>query len=371
MIRSSIEKLEVSTEGARRVGSAHRSLEEDGFALLAAVLALVAITGLAAAGFLLASTEYRITQNHRSSVYAFYAADEGLSDVLGGQGVPQATSTFTYAGGREATVTSEALLELESGIRLYGIASNGRHETPLTGSARNLGSVALFTPFPLNVPGALTAPNGLLKNGADGTVTGYDVSPPGSCPGAGDAVAGVAVPPNGYTQNGNPSVPTGDPPIDDSQPAPQIVESTGIDWGGLVSEDKVVPDYVVPGDEWPDFTSLPADEWPVIHVTAATMEVQPIHSGRGVIVFDGDAELNGEFQWDGILLIGGQLISDGNQTVDGAVFTGMNRAFGVNVPASDLGNGEKSFRFHHCNVEEAKRAMGWLAPKPGTWFEKI
>lgn len=348
-----------------------RPRDQGGFALLAAVLALVAVTGLAAAGFLLANTEYRINQNHRSSVYAFYAADEGMSDVMGEQGVPRSTSTFTYGGGRAATVTSELLLELDSGIRLYEIASNGRHQTPLTGSMRDLGSVALFTPFPLNVPGAFTAPNGLLKNGSDGTVTGYDVSPFGSCPGTGKAVAGVAVPPSGYVQNGKPEVPQGDPPIDDSQPASQIVKSTGIDWNGLVSEDKVTPDYVVPGDAWPDFSTLPADEWPVIHVTSSDIELHPTHSGRGVIIFDGDVNLNGGFQWDGILLIGGQLTSDGEQTVDGAVFTGLNRAFGVNVPASDLGNGAKHVRFHHCNVEAAKRAMGWLAPNPGTWFEKI
>lgn len=365
MIRSSAEK-------PRRDGFGPHSLEEDGFALLVAILALVGITGLAAAGFLLAGTDYRITQNHRSSVYAFYAADEGMADVMGGQGVPRPVSTYTYAGGREATVTSNAVLKLASGITLYEIAANGRHEAPMAGSARNLGSVALFTPFPLNVPGALTSPNGLLKQGADGVITGYDQSSPGSCPGTGEDVAGVVVPPNGYQQNGKPDVPTGDPEgIDESQPAPKIIEATEIDWGGLVSEDKVTPDYVVPGDAWPDFSALSGDEWPVIHVKGASQEVQPIHSGRGVIIFDGDAVLKGEFKWDGILLIGGQLISSGNQTVDGAVFTGLNLAFGINVPESDLGSGEKIFRFHHCNVEAAKRAMGWLAPKPGTWFETM
>jgi len=348
----------------------HRLDDHSGFALVAVLLVLVGFTVMATAGFLQSNTESSISANHFASVHAFYAADEGLSEVLGRNGIPPDSVFMQLPNFRTTTVVSEKLLDLGSGRNLYRVRAIGRRLDGRGEAIREVSTLSVFVPYPLEINAALTSPSGLLKTGADGTVSGFDASPTGSCPGAGTVnVAGVAVPPGGYTQKGKPEVPTGTPGIEDSKTGDQLVSESIIDWPGLVSESAFQPDYVIPGDSWPDISSLPSDEWPLIHVTSDFESMQPTKSGRGVIIFDHDVKLEGSFTWEGILLIGGVLTSSGDNTVNGAVFTGLNRVFGEPVPASDLGNGEKTFQYHYCNIQAAKNALGWQAVMPGSWSE--
>jgi hypothetical protein len=345
--------------------------DSSGFALIVVLLVLVGLTGIATAGFLQSSTDYSLSANHFASVHAFYAADEGLSEAMGRNGIPQDSLFMQLPNFRTTTVVSEKLLDLGSGRNIYRVRAVGRRVDGRGEAIREVSALSVFVPYPLEVNAALTSPSGLLKTGSDGTVSGFDASAPGSCPGAGATdVAGVAVPPGGYTQTGKPEVPTGDPGVEDSKTGDQLVAESIIDWAGLVSESAFQPDYVIPGDSWPDFSSLGSDEWPLIHVTSDFESLQPTQSGRGVIIFDHDVKLEGSFSWDGILLIGGVLTSSGNNTVNGSVFTGLNRVFGEPIPPSDLGNGEKTFQYHYCNVQAAKNALGWMATMPGTWSEE-
>lgn len=349
-----------------------------GFALIYALLALILLGGLAAAGLLVAATDYRLSRNHQASVSTFYTTDGARNDFLAVQGVPQPSATYVQ-GHDSVSVTSRALAHLPDGHSVYLVTADGLDRDPAEGgAARRTSGVAVFFPFPMTVPGAFTAVNGLVKEGASGIIDGNDEAPPGACPfglgeGASSAVAGVAVPPGGYEQHGGKQpVPTGDPPIDDSRTTPDLLDYTGIDWEGLVTESKVVPDARVPGDAWPDFASLPADEWPVIHVTADAFDLTPTHSGRGALILDGDVELQGDFEWDGIILVGGRLTTNGFQEISGTVITGLNRIFpGKNPQASEIGNGTKAFRYNSCDVEAALRGMGWLTEKPATWREII
>lgn len=353
-----------------------RRAGEEGFALTVALLALVGLTALATAGFLVADADLKVTQNHRSSVEAFYAAHAAQSEFLALNGIPEPQIDYEYDDA-DATVRSTPLLELPNGLRLYRVSAAATLSDPRGGAAaRRVNEVAMYTPYPLKVTGAFTALNGLKKNGQAGTIEGYDAAPSGPCAaGYGNGgevdVAGVAVPPGGYTQNGGTSVPTGDPPIHEAESSEALSDSTGIEWSGLVSEDMVQPHYRIPEDAWPDFSTLPADEWPVIHVTSSYFELTPSHTGQGTIILDGDFALNGNFQWKGLILAGGRLVSDGQQKIDGAVFSGLNQQLGHVVGESDVGNGNKIFRYQSCNVRAAAQAMGWLTTKRGSWYETI
>ena len=195
---------------------------ETGFALIYALLALIILTGLATAGFVLATTDYRISSNHRASVITFYSADAGQQHFLATQGVPEPTMSYSY-GDDAVTVTSQRLLNLPGGESLYFVRADGLDQKPYDGGARRkMSTVSVFFPFPMTAPGAFTAVNGLIKNGASGTIDGNDFSLPGQCPygigfGNGPAVAGVTVPPKGYVQmGGGPKVvPKGEPPVED------------------------------------------------------------------------------------------------------------------------------------------------------------
>jgi len=118
-------------------------------------------------------------------------------------------------------------------------------------------------------------------------------------------------------------------------------------------------DVVIPGSTWPSFAS--ADYWPVIYVDQATSWNLP-GSGRGMLIVRNDMAIGGSIQWDGIILVGGALISNGNNTVNGALVTGLNVLLGQAVPPSNIGNGTKTYRYDSCNVENAMQKFNGLAP---------
>jgi hypothetical protein len=81
--------------------------------------------------------------------------------------------------------------------------------------------------------------------------------------------------------------------------------------------------------------------------------------------------MNGDFSWNGLVLVGGYLTSNGFQTVEGATITGLNELLGESTPSSDLGNGNKAFRYQSCYLTMASRAaFGGLSEVPGSWFER-
>lgn len=362
---------------SRPAGTNGPAGSQQGFALVAAILALVALTALATAGFLVSNTEFDVGTSHRSSVDAFYVADAGQNEFLARNGVPADSETYTY-GADTADIRTRKLVDLADGMSVFHVTTRSVHPELLgSHSVRRTGAVAVYTPFPMKTLGAFVAANGLVKQGVSGTIDGNDAATPGPCPyGVGNGnqptVAGVAVPEGGYVQHGNNKklVPEGDPPVLEMDDALELLQETEIDWAGLVTEDKVEPDYRIPGDAWPDFSTMSPDEWPVIHITEPHFELRPVHSGWGAIILDHDVSIQGNFVWDGLILAGGRLVSDGNQTIMGTMYTGMNRLLGeTGLVDSEVGNGAKTFRYHSCNVEAAARSMGWLAAVPGTWYE--
>ena len=60
--------------------------------------------------------------------------------------------------------------------------------------------------------------------------------------------------------------------------------------------------------------------------------------------------ISGNRTWDGILLVGGNLTSNGNNTVQGATITGLNVMLGMVVPGAAVGNGNKNYQYNSCNV---------------------
>lgn len=347
--------------------------DEGGFALIVVLLCLVGLTALATAGFLGSGSEHRISQNHRATVAAFYAADAGLQTYLAThRGIPEPTpEVYTLPEGT-AEITSIPLNRPSESQTMYLITSRGVHATSEGNRAeRSLNVVVLTTPFELEVPGALSSGVGIRKNGDAGELNGFDEATSSQCPvgGQGDK-PGVAVPPGGYEQSGGTPVPEGDPPIHEED-AQTLMENTGVPWEGLLDGSVLEPDYTIPPDTWPDFSTLPADEWPVIFVDKDYHELGPDDAGQGTLIVRGDLTMNGSFKWNGLVLVGGAIISDGNQTVKGGTITGLNVLLDDDPGHTDLGNGTKSFRYHSCHVWTALQHLGSLSAQPGSWFERI
>jgi Tfp pilus assembly protein PilX len=337
------------------------------------LVALVGLTALAAAGMVITETELRASQNQEAGTTAFYVADAGLQQYLGTKVEATSTDTFTYASG-SAIVEGEKVLDLPNDRVLYRIRSTSTYTPPEGGTAsRTVSRLALYSAGTVTATASFASGSGLLKNGGTGTISGVDQASSGdpSCPNSPAAtVAGVAVPPAGYVQNGGTLVPDGLPAVYEAPTSLELLQSTGVPWNKIVNEGLVAPDYTVPPDSWPDFGTLPADEWPVIYVKN-TITVTPDQSGRGTLIVRNNLVMDGSFEWDGLLLVGGYVTSNGYQTVSGATITGLNELLGETTPSSDLGNGNKKFLYHSCNLTMAsKAAFGGLAEVPGSWFER-
>ena len=349
---------------------------EDGFALILVLFVLVGLTAMATAGFLATDSEYQVSENHSSNVHALNAANSGLYDYLGNTTTGVDTVTYSYTNA-SVTVFGEQYLDLGNNRELLRVTANAEYISPVGDTAtRTLHTLAVHavTDGSFNVTAAFASGTGINKNGGSGTISGYDASSAGDCPGAGtNDVAGVAVPPGGYVQSGGTPVPVGNPDVDDSQPGLAQLLATGIDWDAMINGTGLQPDYTVPPDSWPNFGSLPTTEWPVIYVTDAEYNIGASYDGRGVIVARHDVRMDGSFEWDGIMLVGGRIISNGYQQIRGATVTGLNLLLGEAVLANDIGNGNKTFQYNSCNVLDATSALGveFVAEQPASLSEQI
>jgi hypothetical protein len=332
------------------------------------LLVLIGVTALASAGFILSDSDYRVSQNHRSSVHAFLSANGGLYEYVGVRKHADSTITYTYTTG-QATVEGEQLLELGNDLTLHRITSESQYRAPEGGvSSRTVSAAVLHWTGEIENPAAILSLTALHKNGGSGTITGGDQAGPGDCDFApADSVAGVAVPSGGYDQDGGAMVPTGDPDTL-ALPLPDLMDLIGFDWEAIVNDDLLVPDYTIGPDSWP---SIGAGEWPLIQVKG-DVTVSPSMSGQGALIVEGSLTMNGSWDWDGIVLVGDNFTTNGNNTLDGAILAGLNTILGQSPPDSDLGNGTKNFRFHSCNVLQASQAaFGGLFEIPGTWSESM
>lgn len=345
---------------------------ERGATLFVVLITLVGLTILGSAGLVLSKTGIEHSENVEAGMEAFYAADEGLLRYAGDPSSTGAAAATYTIGQANVMVTPTQVADMGPRRAMYRLRSVATHtDSDGRTTSRAVSAMAIYSEGDIKVKGAFTSGTGILKNGGSGEINGNDQAPGGdpACPDSpGDAVAGVAVPTAGYTQDGGTSVPQGDPDIGEYTQA-ELMEEIGIDWAGVIDDGLQAADYLVPPDSWPNFGSLPADEWPVIMVDANHV-VDAGDSGRGTLIVTGNLEMNGTFAWDGILLVGGYVTSNGYQTIRGATVTSLNTTLGDVVPSSDIGNGNKKFLYDSCMVKQAsKAAFGGLALVPGSWTE--
>jgi hypothetical protein len=88
-----------------------------------------------------------------------------------------------------------------------------------------------------------------------------------------------------------------------------------------------------------------------------------------VLVVRRDLELAGAFTWDGVILVGGRLVSSGESRINGAMITGLNAKLGEPVLTSDLGNGEKYIQYNSCFVNNALDRFGTLNVMRNAWVD--
>lgn len=340
-----------------------------GSAIVAALVAIVVLSAAAAAAFQMIGAERRALSDEAAANDAYALARSALDlfvadpdSVLTTFNAPNTvgpdSALYTFGTGHAWVLVERVRPSVSGSMAVYLIRSRAVRtafrgaNTP--SAERIVAQYATWQTGSMQVLSAWTSLTGLRKNGGSGTISGVD-----AC-GVAPAVGGVAVPTNpGYTQNGGSSVPDGSPDIVDMGTQANANATIEIDWAGIVAGTALTPDIVIPGGSWPSFSN--ANYWPVIYVDQAGTYSLP-GPGRGTLIVKNDLTISGSRQWEGIILVGGTLTSNGNNTVEGAVVTGLNVLLGQTVPASDVGNGNKTYRYDSCNVANAAARFGGLSP---------
>lgn len=375
-------------------------------AILPLTILMLAIMGVAVAiTHARLSSERRTTADAQAQVQAFAVAQSGLSRYLstlnaGGVkpgwpfplGAPTTVEvTYNDLPGGTATVSLTMVRDTTTAVdqlpAVYAVTSRGVNTTARRFGAsapaaeRSVATYALWTPAPMEVAAAVTSLGGMDKSGGSGALSGVD-----AC-GVSPAVAGVAVTTGsgvaGVDENGDPVAatsytgPTG--PIDGNPDntvvslgtpgaAGTAVDEVDIDWAGISAwpGTTLPPDYLLP--TWP--TPAQMADWPVVRVNnnGGPEFVLPAN-GKGILIVTGDLRLNGNTaSWDGLILAGGRIRSNGDNTASGAVIAGLNVKLGQTVLPSDM-NGTKQYRYNSCNLKRALGQVGSIQRVRNGWVD--
>jgi hypothetical protein len=142
-----------------------------------------------------------------------------------------------------------------------------------------------------------------------------------------------------------------------------------LDWNGISSGTAFTPTITIPPGSWPSFTD--PNYYPVIFIKNGTSGNYPLPSqGRGTLIVQGGFTVSGSIGWDGVILVGGKMTSNGGSTINGAVLSGLNMLLSVPVdPAEADANGTKDYHYNSCSVAKAMATLGSFAPLSNTWVD--
>jgi hypothetical protein len=339
-----------------------------GIIVLAVMSVAVAIT------YARISAERFSAADIQAQLGAFGVAQSGLNRYFSAIAAkPAASVSVNYVDLPNGTAQVEVRMLRESTTTLlpavYVVTSRGNYTAAkrynsLTPSAeRTVATYALWTPAPFDLNGAFTSLSGIDKNGTSGALSGIDncTATGGNAP----AIPGVAVPTGTYTGpaspiDGNPdNVPH---EMGTGGPGGAAKDSVGIDWPAIIAGTKLPPDFTFPA--WP--TAAQFNNWPVTKVVG---NLNLPSDGKGILIVTGDMILNGSQRWDGLVLVGGTISSNGNNTIAGAIITGLNVKLGVAVPVQAIANGNKDFLYDSCNLARALGHVGYLQRVRNGWTD--
>ena len=361
-------------------------------AILPLTILMLAIMAVAVAiTYARLSSERRTTADAQAQEAAFAVAQSGLGRFMSTLATGTKPSwanpmdiTYNDLPGGTAVVSLRMVRDTTTATNqlpaVYAITSRGVSTTSKQFGAaappaeRTVATYGLWTPTPLELLGAMTSLSGINKNGGSGNLSGYD-----AC-GAAPAIHGVAVPNGGYSGppgpiQGNPE----DTPYQMGTPGINgtAKDSVDIDWAGITAwpNTSMFPDYrrTAANPIWP--TSTQFNQWPIVRVdnVGATDFTLPATCTtgvcRGILIVTGNIVLSGEVTWDGLILVGGTLRSNGNNTVKGATVAGLNVKLGMTVPASDLANGNKTYQYDSCALKRALGQFGSIQRVRNGWID--
>lgn len=379
--------------------------DSNGFALLVALVSLVALTAMATGGLWMSSSDFRSTDAYSESQRAFYVAEAALQEFVGTYANnPPSSVTYdaTFGPGESATVEAVALA---SDPQVYNVEATSQiTENGEVVSSRTVGATVKVDMSTMPPPtSAMLNLNGLQVNGAPSqTISGLANNSSGStCPAAGNSVNGVEVPTDGYSENGGGggngvgngngnngngnspgegcveyTAPTGSPDCVNEMSTEDLKDRVDIDWSAFKDGEAFVPDHTVSADgsDWPGSSAEEPTSIVVEGGSGSEFTLPKSGPNEGILIVPGDFTIDGSrggaADWQGLILVGGKYTGNGKNVIDGAMLTGLNMKDGSDdVDESTVGNGNKDIQYDACAVWRARGAVSRMAVVPGTWYQ--
>ncbi len=355
-----------------------------GMALAMVMVFLFALTVALAAGFLVNAGERRVDDDGLQSANVMAMAEGGLDRAmvdraaigLASPPVAPESVRVNVSGGTVDVIETQLRPAVAGQPALYLIRSHAKRTQKTVGSEASaqetLTELAAWQIGTMNVQAGWSSLSGITKNGTSGTISGVD-----QC-GAKPSLPAVSVPAvPGYVGPTNPLA--GSTPLVDTTGATTAAAAAAnpINWAGLVSGTALTPTYTVPPQSFPSAAQFSdTNFWPIIKIVNPPPAPPPLatnvawtlpYQGRGMLIVEGDMNISGSNMWSGIVLVGGTITSNGNNSVDGSTSSGLNVKLGYAVGMESVGNGTKHFQYNSCSVALATAAMGTMRAYSNTW----
>jgi len=353
-----------------------------GFALPAAVFALVVVGVLVTGGFYLARQETRIGVASERATTAFYLAERGANEVMSQWDMSTFGSLANWSSAVKTDTVADGIWQVavtKMTDRLYFLLSTGTvtlGSGMLGNASRMLGVVARLNTAEIQPPAALTTV-GSLTIGGSSYIIGHDSIPSGwggYCDSPGASKPGVLIDSlSNVTTVGVDYELEGDPPTAENPTlTPDSLLSFGeLGWYDLVAlADITFPSSTVITKLGPDSISVggsyvcnssdnknwgdPVDPagvcgsyFPIIYA-AHKLSINANDFGQGILLVEEDFAVQGGFTFYGPVIVRGELSTAGT----GGHFNGGVIAANVNLETSTV-LGNALVQFSSCAVTRA------------------
>jgi hypothetical protein len=376
--------------------------DERGMALAVAIFALVVVGALVAGAFFAGTQEQRVGENQRRVQASFGVAEAGAQErvltwdpstmnkrnqyprdsVVIGPNAAAPNGTGSYGG-----------YSFRLGPNLFLIDVTGRDRSSAAGAIaggggarQRIGMIARIAPIDFGIKASLTT-QGAVQVAGSANINGADQAPAGwnSCEPPGPPLAGVRDAGGSVTTQGSSTVQGNPPVISDPSINNNTFQTFGgstyaqlaaratvtLGGGGNVNIDPVVTNGVCDQSvvtNWGDPhnpNSACGSYFPIIHVTG-DLNVNNTQ-GQGILLVDGDMKVNGSFDFFGVVIIQGDLITAGGGNAD-AHFWGGVMARNADLSTQSI-SGHATLNYSSCAIVAAlqasspismMRSRGWV-----------
>jgi hypothetical protein len=365
--------------------------DERGIALAVAIFALVIVGALVAGAFFAGTQEQRVGENSRRMQQSFGVAEVGTAQQVatwdpatrnitpiypaGSVTLADAPSTSGVYGGRILKLNENLYL-----IDITGQDSVSRSGRLRAGGARQrIGLLARVMPLQINIQASLTTQGGTQLSG-NAAVDGTDHTPPGwtDCDLPDSAKAGIRV--NGSVSTSGNATVVGNPPVlqDGAMDDKTFTQYGDVNYDQLAARATV---KLTPGNyqtaprvmgatcvktdllNWGDGINANApcsNYFPIIHIAGAGTTTLNGVQGQGILLVDGDLNVQGSYEFFGITIIRGALKTAGGGSTD-AHFWGTVMAQNVDLDLQNL-SGKATLNYSKCAIVQALQMSQPVAP---------